>query len=179
MKKNYAIESTNEDSGTSCSVYDLTTVNCKDRFATTSEDRFENSTIRRMSMRSSVFEKRKPCIIMFTVYLINLIVNSFSNNITIMRIHNLGTRMNLAKPQITSVISEMHATIGEQVTLRLSFSGTPQPTVAWTFKERPLVDSSVELSADGSLVIVCVELSHTGRSVMPYMKSISSNNNNV
>ena len=169
MKKMYAIKSTNEDSGTSCSEYNLTTVNRKDRFAITSEDRFETSTIRRMSMRSSVFEKRKPCsIIMCTVVVSNVMCK-----------HNLGTCMNLAKPQITNVISEMHATIGEQVTLRLSFSGTPQPTVAWTFKGRPLVDPSVELSADGSLVIVCVELNHAGRSVMPYMKSISSNNNNV
>ena len=58
----------------------------------------------------------------------------------------------------------MHANIGQQVTLRLSFSGSPQPTVAWTFKGRPITeDPSVELSADGSLVIVCVEQRHAGR----------------
>ena len=78
--------------------------------------------------------------------------------------------MKLAKPQITSVSSEMHATIGQQVTLRLSFSGTPQPIVAWTFKGRPIdEDPSVELSADGSLVIVCVEQRHAGR----YMYAVS------
>ena len=72
--------------------------------------------------------------------------------------------MKLTRPQITSVCNEMHATIGQQVTLRLSFIGTPQPTVAWTFKGRSLgEDPSVELSADGSLVIVCVEPQHAGR----------------
>jgi hypothetical protein len=72
--------------------------------------------------------------------------------------------MKWSKPQITSVSSEMHATIGKQVTLRLSFSGSPQPTVAWTFKGRPInEDPSVEFSADGSLVIVCVEQRHAGR----------------
>ena len=74
--------------------------------------------------------------------------------------------MNMSKPQITSVINEMHSTIGQQVTLRLSFSGNPQPTVAWTFKGGPISeDPSVELSADGSLVIVCVEQRHAGRYV--------------
>ena len=79
--------------------------------------------------------------------------------------------MKLAKPQITSVSSEMHATIGQQVTLRLSFSGTPQPTVAWTFKGRQInEDPSVELSADGSLVIVCVEQRHGGRYLQCHAK---------
>lgn len=72
--------------------------------------------------------------------------------------------MTLAKPQITSVISEIHATIGQQVTLRLSFSGTPQPSITWTFKGKPVgKDTSIELSADGSLMIICVEQDHAGR----------------
>ena len=58
----------------------------------------------------------------------------------------------------------MNATVGQQVTLRLNFTGTPQPTVNWTFKGKPVGDDkSVELSADGSLVIVCVEEHHAGR----------------
>ena len=72
--------------------------------------------------------------------------------------------MTLAKPQITSVISEIHATIGQQVTLRLNFNGTPQPAVTWTFKGKPVdKDTSIELSADGSLMIICAEQDHAGR----------------
>ena len=70
----------------------------------------------------------------------------------------------MAKPRITSVSSEVHACIGQQVTLRMSFSGTPQPVVMWSFKGKSIIeDNSVELSADGSLVIVCVEPRHAGR----------------
>lgn len=79
-------------------------------------------------------------------------------------VRTIGAHLKLARPQITSVSNEMYATIGQQVTLRLSFIGTPQPTVAWTFKGSPIgEDPSVELSADGSLVIVCVEQRHAGR----------------
>ena len=150
----YAIQPTKQASGSSLSTYDLTAVNHKDsRFAITSEDRFENSTIRRMSMRSLVFEKRKLC---SSPLIYSLLMQGTQ--------FLLGTRVKLTKPQIRSVSNEMHATIGEQVTLRLSFSGTPRPTIVWTFKGRPLgVDPSVELSADGSLVIVCVEQRHAGR----------------
>ena len=72
--------------------------------------------------------------------------------------------MTPSKPHITSVNSEIVATIGHQATLRLNFGGTPQPTVVWTFKGKPVGDDkSVELSADGSLVIICVEERHAGR----------------
>lgn len=79
--------------------------------------------------------------------------------------------MNLIKPQITSVSNEIYAIIGQQVTLRLSFNGSPQPTVAWTFKGRPISDDpSIELSADGSLVIVCVEQRHAGRYIATVLR---------
>ena len=54
--------------------------------------------------------------------------------------------------------------MGEQVTLRVNFTGIPKPTITWTFKGTKMEgDYATELGTDGSLLFVCVEKKHAGR----------------
>ena len=67
-------------------------------------------------------------------------------------------------PQIREFQSEVHACEGEQVTLRVNFTGIPKPTITWTFKGKKMEgDYATELGSDGSLLFVCVETKHAGR----------------
>ena len=53
---------------------------------------------------------------------------------------------------------------GQQVTLRVTFTGTPKPAIIWTFKGTKMQgDYAIELCSDGSLLFVCVEAKHAGR----------------
>ena len=68
------------------------------------------------------------------------------------------------EPQITHFRPKVHATEGEQITLRVYFIGTPKPTITWTFKGTIMEgDYATELDTDGSLLFVCVETKHAGR----------------
>ena len=67
-------------------------------------------------------------------------------------------------PEITDFQSEVYASEGEQVTLRVNFTGTPMPTIMWTFRGTKMEgDYVTELGSDGSLLFVCVEAKHAGR----------------
>ena len=67
-------------------------------------------------------------------------------------------------PKITDFEPEVRAAEGEQVTLRVNFTGTPKPTITWTFKGKKMEgDYATELGSDGSLLFVCVEKKHAGR----------------
>ena len=69
-----------------------------------------------------------------------------------------------SEPKITDFQPEIHATAGEQVTLRVNFTGIPKPTITWTFKGTKMEgDYATELGTDGSLLFVCVESKHAGR----------------
>ena len=69
-----------------------------------------------------------------------------------------------AAPKIIEFKSEIEATEGEQVTLRVTFTGIPKPTITWTFKGKKMEgDYATELGSDGSLLFVCVETKHAGR----------------
>ena len=53
---------------------------------------------------------------------------------------------------------------GEKVVLSVNFTGTPKPTITWTFKGTKMEgDYATELGNDGSLMFFCVELKHTGK----------------
>ena len=68
------------------------------------------------------------------------------------------------EPKIIDFQPEIHASVGEQVTLRVNFMGTPRPTITWTFKGTKMEgDYATELGTDGSLLFVCVETKHAGR----------------
>ena len=67
-------------------------------------------------------------------------------------------------PEITDFQPEVHANEGEQVTFRVTFTGTPTPTVTWTFDGTKIEgDYTTELGSDGSLLFVSVETKHAGR----------------
>ena len=69
-----------------------------------------------------------------------------------------------SEPKVTDFQPEVHATAGEQVTLRVNFTGVPKPTITWTFKGTKMEgDYATELGTDGSLLFVCVETKHAGR----------------
>ena len=69
-----------------------------------------------------------------------------------------------SEPKITDFQPEVHATVGEQVTLRVNFTGIPKPTITWTFKGTKMEgDYATELGTDGSLLFVCVETKRAGR----------------
>ena len=58
---------------------------------------------------------------------------------------------------------------GKQVTLRVASTGTPSPTLTWTFDGRPVeADYATEIGRDGSLFFVCVEKKHAGRWLINY-----------
>ena len=58
----------------------------------------------------------------------------------------------------------VNAKEGEQVILSVTFSGTPKPTITWTFKGNKLEgDYTTELDSDGSLMFFCVESKHAGK----------------
>ena len=69
-----------------------------------------------------------------------------------------------SEPKITDFQPEVHATAGEQVTLRVNFTGIPKPTITWMFNSTKMEgDYATELGTDGSLLFVCVETKHAGR----------------
>ena len=69
-----------------------------------------------------------------------------------------------SEPKITDFQPEVQANEGEQVTLRVNFTGVPKPTITWTFKGNKMEgDYATELGTDGSLLFVCVETKHAGR----------------
>ena len=69
-----------------------------------------------------------------------------------------------AEPKIIEFQREVHVSEGEQATLRVNFTGTPRPTITWTFKDNKMEgDYATELGSDGSLMFVCVEMKHAGR----------------
>ena len=67
-------------------------------------------------------------------------------------------------PEVKGYQTEVHAFEGEQVTLRVNFTGIPKPTNTWTFQGKKMEgDYATELGSDGSLLFVCVETKHAGR----------------
>ena len=59
---------------------------------------------------------------------------------------------------------KVQANEGEQVTLRVNFTGNPKPTITWTAKGTNMEeDYATELGTDGSLLFVCVEARHAGK----------------
>ena len=67
-------------------------------------------------------------------------------------------------PEIKGYLAEVHACEGEQVTLRVNFTGIPKPAITWTFKGKKMEgDYATEMGSDGSLLFVCVEGRHAGR----------------
>ena len=69
-----------------------------------------------------------------------------------------------SEPRIVNFESLVKAKEGEQVTLRVNFTGIPKPTITWTFKGTKMEgDYATELGTDGSLVFFCVEPKHTGK----------------
>ena len=68
------------------------------------------------------------------------------------------------EPKIEEFEHEVQAIEGQQVTLRVSFTGIPKPSIAWMFKGTRIEgDYAIELGSDGSLLFVCVEAKHAGR----------------
>ena len=78
--------------------------------------------------------------------------------------HIQTTNYTASEPKIIDFVSEVQAGAGEQVTLRVNFTGVPKPTITWTFKGNKMEgDYATELGTDGSLLFVCVETKHAGR----------------
>ena len=78
------------------------------------------------------------------------------------------------EPKIADFQPEVYANEGEQVALRVNFTGTPKPTIIWTFKGTKVEgDYSTELGTDGSLLFVCVETKHAGRYMFSSCTSFS------
>ena len=70
------------------------------------------------------------------------------------------------EPRIVDFESLVEAKEGEQVILNVNFTGTPTPTITWTFKGTKMEgDYATELGTDGSLLFFCVESKHAGRYV--------------
>ena len=68
------------------------------------------------------------------------------------------------EPKLEGFEHEVQATEGQQVTLQVTFTGTPKPKITWTFKgTRMEGDNATKLGSDGSLLFVCVEAKHAGR----------------
>ena len=66
-------------------------------------------------------------------------------------------------PQITVFPSDISATEGEGVYLKVKTSGVPQPTVTWYHNGEPVIaDYAHEIEEDGSLVLPSMELKHSG-----------------
>ena len=90
-----------------------------------------------------------------------MLCSTVDNRVRRMVVH---THTIASEPKITDVQPEVHATAGEQVTLRVNFTGIPKPTITWTFKGTKMEgDYATELGTDGSLLFVCVETKHAGR----------------
>jgi hypothetical protein len=70
------------------------------------------------------------------------------------------------EPRIVDFESVIIAKEGEQIVLIVNFTGTPTPTITWTFKGTKMEgDYATELGTDGSLMFFCVESKHAGRYV--------------
>ena len=55
----------------------------------------------------------------------------------------------------------VNAKVGEQVILRVNFTGIPKPTITWTTEGTKMEgDYATEVGTDGSLVFFCVEHKH-------------------
>ena len=68
------------------------------------------------------------------------------------------------EPKIEEFEPEVQVIEGQEITLRVTFTGTPKPSIAWTFKgNRMEGDYATEIGSDGSLLFVCVEAKHAGR----------------
>ena len=69
-----------------------------------------------------------------------------------------------SEPRIENYESLVTVKEGEQVVLSVNFTGTPKPTITWTFKGTKMEgDYATELGTDGSLMFFCVEPKHTGK----------------
>ena len=69
-----------------------------------------------------------------------------------------------SEPKIENYESLVTVKEGEQVVLSVNFTGTPKPTITWTFKGTKMEgDYATELGTDGSLMFFCVEPKHTGK----------------
>ena len=78
--------------------------------------------------------------------------------------HTHTSTSTATEPKVLDFQPEIHANEGEPVTLRVDFTGTPKPTITWTFNGTKMEgDYSIELGTDGSLLIICVETKHAGR----------------
>ncbi len=70
------------------------------------------------------------------------------------------------EPRIVDFESVIIAKEGEQIVFIINFTGTPTPTITWTFKGTKMEeDYATELGTDGSLMFFCVEPKHAGRYV--------------
>ena len=66
-------------------------------------------------------------------------------------------------PTIGSYEEELQVLEGKQVTLMVTASGFPQPTITWAYQGKEVeADYATELGEDGSLTLVCVEPKHGG-----------------
>ena len=69
-----------------------------------------------------------------------------------------------SEPKIVNFEPLVKAKEGEQVILHVNFTGTPKPTITWSFKGIKMEgDYATELGTDGSLMFFCVEPKHTGQ----------------
>ena len=69
-----------------------------------------------------------------------------------------------AVPKIIGFEPLVQAKEGEQVILRVDFTGIPTPTITWSSKGIKMEgDYATELGTDGSLIFVCVEAKHAGK----------------
>ena len=87
-----------------------------------------------------------------------------------------GDLYTASKPVIQEYPKDTICLEGEKVVLYPKVVGTPPPTVAW-YHEGCMVtsDYAIELSDDGKLTFVCVELKHAG----VYRFTVSNNAGSV
>ena len=66
-------------------------------------------------------------------------------------------------PTIVDYQHEVQCSEGEQVTLTVTVTGSPTPTITWLFNGRKVKDDySTEVGKDGSLTLITVEPKHAG-----------------
>lgn len=68
-----------------------------------------------------------------------------------------------AAPVLKEYEAEISVIEGQQVILRVEVTGAPQPTMTWKYNDKTVEpDYAIDITRDGALCFVCVELSHSG-----------------
>ena len=66
-------------------------------------------------------------------------------------------------PVLKEYEAEVSVIEGKQVILRVEVTGVPQPTMTWKYNDKTVEpDYAIDITRDGALCFVCVELSHSG-----------------